>query len=108
MEGALTVDAGALAALAAGRSLLPAGIVGVEGAFQRGDAVAIQGPDGKEFARGLAAYGADEARRIMGRNSRDIETLLGYRGREEMIHRDDMALTQNVSTATVSTEEDTP
>lgn len=103
VEGALRVDAGALAALAAGRSLLPAGVVGVDGAFHRGDAVAVRGPDGREFARGLAAYGADEARSIMGRNSRDIETLLGYRGREEMIHRDDMALTQ-----TLSTEEDTP
>lgn len=108
IEGALTVDAGALAALAAGRSLLPAGIVAVEGAFQRGDAVTVRGPDGKEFARGLAAYGAEEARRIMGRNSRDIETVLGYRGREEMIHRDDMALTQTAVIQNVSTEEDTP
>jgi glutamate 5-kinase len=76
----------------------------VEGALVvDADAIAVQGPDGKESARGLATYGAEEARRIMGRNSGDIETVLGYRGREEIIHRDDMALTQNVST-----EEDTP
>ncbi|MBT6116274.1 MAG: glutamate 5-kinase, partial [Rhodospirillaceae bacterium] len=96
-EGSLTVDDGALKALAAGRSLLPAGVVAVDGAFRRGDAVAIRAPDGREFGRGLAAYGADEARRIMGRNSRDIEAVLGYRGREELIHRDDMALTEDTT-----------
>ena len=92
--GSLTVDDGALRALAAGRSLLPAGVVGVDGAFRRGDAVVVRAPDGHEVARGLAAYSADEARQIMGRSSRDIEAVLGYRDREELIHRDDMVLTK--------------
>ncbi|MFQ5784657.1 MAG: glutamate 5-kinase [Alphaproteobacteria bacterium] len=90
--GSLTVDAGALAALSAGKSLLPAGVVAVEGAFGRGDAVRVLGPDGREAARGLSAYSAADARRIAGHKSREIERLLGYRGREEMIHRDDLVL----------------
>ncbi len=92
--GRLSVDAGALTALKAGKSLLPAGVTAVEGRFERGDAVAVAGPDGREVARGLSAYGAEDARRIAGQNSRDIEGLLGYRGREELIHRDDLVLTQ--------------
>jgi glutamate 5-kinase len=92
--GRVTVDAGALNALAAGKSLLPAGVTGVEGGFERGDAVVVAGPDGREIARGLSAYAAADARLIAGRNSRDIESLLGYRGREELIHRDDLVLTQ--------------
>lgn len=91
--GALTLDAGALKALNAGKSLLPAGITGVSGGFQRGDAVQVLAPDGREVARGLAAYPVDEARRIAGHKSHEIESLLGYRGRDEMIHRDDLVLT---------------
>ncbi len=91
--GALILDAGALKALGAGKSLLPAGVTGVAGAFQRGDAVQVLDPAGREIARGLAAYPADEARRIAGHKSNEIETLLGYRGRDEMIHRDDLAMT---------------
>jgi glutamate 5-kinase len=64
----------------------------VEGRFQRGDAVDIRGPDGEEVGRGLVAYDAADAERIAGRNSREIETILGFAGRAEMIHRDDMAL----------------
>ncbi len=90
--GSLTVDAGALAALAAGKSLLPVGVTAVEGAFGRGDAVDVRGPDGHAAARGLSAYAADDARRIAGHNSREIARLLGYRGRDEMIHRDDLVL----------------
>jgi glutamate 5-kinase len=92
-QGRLLVDPGAAAALAKGGSLLPAGIVGIEGSFQKGDAVAVLGPDGRDLARGLAAYGAEEAQRLKGRKSGDFEALLGYRGPDEMIHRDDLVLT---------------
>ena len=92
--GALAVDAGALKALMSGRSLLPAGVTSVEGDFERGDAVRVLSPDGREVARGLSAYSAADARRIMRHKSGEIEALLGYRGRDEMIHRDDLVLTQ--------------
>ncbi len=92
--GALMVDAGALKALMGGRSLLPAGVTAVEGEFERGDAVRVLNPDGREVARGLCAYSAADARRIMRHKSGEIEALLGYRGRDEMIHRDDLVLTQ--------------
>jgi glutamate 5-kinase len=92
--GSLIVDAGALKALRGGKSLLPAGVAAVQGTFHRGDAVTIRSADGTEIGRGLAAYEADEARRIIGHKSREIETILGYRGREELIHRDDLALTE--------------
>jgi glutamate 5-kinase len=92
--GALMVDAGALKALMGGRSLLPAGVTSVEGEFERGDAVRVLSPDGREVARGLSAYSAADARRIMRHKSGEIEALLGYRGRDEMIHRDDLVLTQ--------------
>ena len=89
-EGRITIDAGAARALARGNSLLPAGVTGVEGNFQRGDPVIVRDADGRELARGLIAYGSADARRILGRQSGEIETILGYRGREEMIHRDDL------------------
>jgi glutamate 5-kinase len=92
-QGKLVVDPGAATALANGGSLLPAGITLVEGTFQKGDAVIVLGPDGRDLARGLAAYGADEAQRLRGRKSGDFEELLGYRGPDEMIHRDDLVLT---------------
>jgi glutamate 5-kinase len=90
--GQIAIDAGAAAALAQGKSLLPAGVIAVDGAFERGDCVVVKDPSGREVARGLIAYGADDARRIMRVKSGDIEGILGYRGRTEMIHRDDMAL----------------
>ena len=90
--GKITVDAGAAAALAAGKSLLPAGVTGVEGGFTRGDTVLVIGPDDRPLGRGLIAYSAADARRIMGHKSREIEALLGYRGRDEMMHRDDLVL----------------
>jgi glutamate 5-kinase len=92
-QGVLVIDNGAVRALGEGKSLLPAGIKKVEGAFGRGDAVAIRDDAGREIARGLAAYGADDAARIAGKRTVDIEAILGYRGRDEMIHRDDLALT---------------
>ena len=91
--GQLTIDAGAANALTNGRSLLPAGVIAVDGAFERGDAVVILDPDGRELGRGLCAYSTPDARLIMGHKSGEIEDILGYRGRDEMIHRDDMALT---------------
>jgi glutamate 5-kinase len=88
--GALAIDAGAVAALASGKSLLPAGVVRSVGRFERGDTVSVLGPDGAEIARGISAYSDHDAARIMGRKSTEIESILGYRGRDEMIHRDDL------------------
>ena len=90
--GSVTVDDGALKALLAGKSLLPAGVGQVEGEFERGDAVRVLDKRGREVARGLSAYSATDARRIMGHKSREIESRLGYRGRDEMIHRDDLVV----------------
>ena len=88
--GTVVVDAGAARALSQGKSLLPAGVTSIAGAFQRGDPVVVAIESGAEIARGLVAYDSDDAARIMGRQSDDIESILGYRGREEMIHRDDL------------------
>jgi glutamate 5-kinase len=90
--GILTVDAGAARALASGRSLLPAGVRAVEGTFERGDPVMINGPDGTPLGRGLSAYASTDAERIAGHRSDQIETILGWRGRDEMVHRDDLVL----------------
>jgi glutamate 5-kinase len=90
--GELLVDEGAARALRQGKSLLPAGVVQVSGRFDRGDAVVVRDPGGLEVARGLSAYSSTDAERIRGRRSQDLEPLLGYRGRDEMIHRDDMVL----------------
>jgi len=92
-QGALIVDAGAARALSEGKSLLPAGIRQIDGRFERGDAVAVRDQQGNEIARGLSAYNASDAERIAGKKSQEIEAILGYRGRDEMIHRDDLALT---------------
>ena len=92
LKGAVFIDAGAVAALAGGKSLLPAGVTHVEGIFSRGDCVAIRDECGAEIGRGLIAYDALHAERIRGRKSRDIAHILGTAGRAEMIHRDDMAL----------------
>jgi glutamate 5-kinase len=91
-KGVLAVDLGAESALAAGRSLLPAGVMAVEGRFERGDAVRVVAVDGRELARGLVSYSADEARLIMRRKSAEIGEVLGYNGRDEIIHRDDLVL----------------
>jgi glutamate 5-kinase len=91
-KGDVRVDAGAERALVSGRSLLPAGVTSVEGQFERGDAVRVLGLDGNEVARGLIAYSADEARAIAGRQTQVIAEVLGYRGRDEIIHRDDLVL----------------
>ena len=91
-KGVLVVDAGAERALLGGASLLPVGVTAIEGAFSRGDAVLVRGATGIVLGRGLVAYDAEEAMRIVGRSSREIEAILGYPGRAEMIHRDDLAI----------------
>ena len=91
-KGTLTIDAGAVCALRAGKSLLPAGVVRVEGQFARGDAVVVRGPDTDEIGRGLVAYDAEDAEKIIGHSSPDVMTILGISGRAEMIHRDDLVI----------------
>jgi glutamate 5-kinase len=90
--GALAVDEGAVRALAQGKSLLPAGVTRAVGRFERGDTVSILGPDGAEVARGICAYSDGDAARIIGRRSVEIERVLGYRGRDEIVHRDDLVV----------------
>ena len=96
--GRLVIDAGAERALLAGGSLLPAGIRAVEGSFERGDPVAVVGPAGRDLGRGLSAYPAADLVRIAGRRSQEIEQVLGWRGRDEAIHRDDLVLTASMAT----------
>ena len=79
-----------MAALRRGNSLLPVGVIRVDGQFARGDAVIVRGPDGAEIGRGLVAYDAVDAEKVKGRPSSDILLLLGIEGRAEMIHRDDL------------------
>jgi glutamate 5-kinase len=90
--GTLVVDDGAVRALSAGKSLLPAGVTRIDGEFQRGDVVEVHDKQGRVLARGLVAYAAEDARRIAGHKSREIEKLLGFRGRDEMVHRDDLVV----------------
>jgi glutamate 5-kinase len=92
--GALIVDDGAADALRAGKSLLPAGIVAVEGDFERGDCIVIRGRAGGEAGRGLSAYASADIRLIAGHKSGEIEAILGYRGRDEIIHREDLVITE--------------
>jgi glutamate 5-kinase len=91
-SGTLVVDDGAVRALSSGKSLLPAGVTGVDGEFKRGDVVDVKDKKGRTLARGLVAYAAEEARRIAGRKSAEIEKLLGFRGRDEIVHRDDLVV----------------
>lgn len=90
--GTLVVDDGAVRALSKGKSLLPAGVTGIDGRFKRGDVVDVKDRTGRLLARGLVAYAAEDARRIAGRKSAEIEKLLGFRGRDEMVHRDDLVV----------------
>jgi len=91
-KGTLVIDAGAVAALRRGNSLLPVGVIRVDGQFARGDAVVVRGPDGAEIGRGLVAYDAPDADKVKGRPSSDVVLVLGIEGRVEIIHRDDLAL----------------
>src|SRR5262245_6307142 len=103
--GAVCIDAGALKALHSGKSLLPAGITATRGEFERGDTVSVLAPDGSEVARGIVAYSDEDAKRILGRKSSEIEALLGFRGRGEMIHRDHLVV---LRAATAERAEATP
>jgi glutamate 5-kinase len=91
-QGSFVVDGGAARALAGGKSLLPAGVRALDGRFERGDAVVVQSLDGRKLARGLSAYASVDAARIIGHRSEEIEQILGWRGRDELIHRDDLVL----------------
>jgi glutamate 5-kinase len=92
-KGIVVIDAGAERALLSGKSLLPAGVVSVDGEFDRGEVVVVRNAAGGELARGLVAYTTEEARKLLRRRTVEIEAILGYRGRNEMIHRDDLVLT---------------
>jgi glutamate 5-kinase len=90
--GAVRIDAGASQALRMGKSLLPAGVTGTLGRFEVGDTISVITADGAEIARGIAAYSDSDATRILGRKSGEIEAILGFRGRDELIHRDDLVM----------------
>ena len=91
-RGAVHIDAGAVRALRMGKSLLPAGVVKIEGSFERGDAVVLRGPDGAEVGRGLIAYDAADADKIKRLSSSDVKMILGFDGRTVMVHRDDLVM----------------
>lgn len=91
-NGSMTIDAGALQALQSGKSLLPAGVKYISGTFVRGDAVKILDLDGAQIGVGLSAYDNGEALQIIGKQTKEIEMILGYAGRTELIHRDDLVL----------------
>ena len=89
------LDAGAVKGICqAGRSLLPVGVIGVTGEFLRGDLVRCVDPEGKEVARGLSNYNAVDAKKLLGRVSTEIESILGFGGDEELIHRDNLITTR--------------
>tara|TARA_R110000823_G_scaffold295738_2_gene415541 strand:+ start:24402 stop:25523 length:1122 start_codon:yes stop_codon:yes gene_type:complete len=93
VAGSVELDVGAVRVLReSGRSLLPVGVRAVHGAFLRGDLISLRNPQGQEVARGLVNYNADETRRIMGSSSSAIESILGYQGDEELVHRDNLVL----------------
>jgi glutamate 5-kinase len=96
VAGSVQVDAGAARALLSGKSLLPIGVTQVRGEFDRGDAIAILDPDGREIARGLAGMGRDDADLVKGKNSARIEQLLGYDTRTELVHRDNLVVLQGL------------
>jgi glutamate 5-kinase len=106
--GALRIDDGALRALRAGKSLLPAGVVSATGRFERGDTVSVVTPDGVEVARGIVAYSDGDVARISGRKSSEIEAQLGFTGRTEMIHRDDLVILNGPDPEATESREATP
>ena len=103
--GAIVIDEGALKALHSGKSLLPAGVTATRGQFERGDTISVLAPNGTEVARGIVAYSDADAVRILGRKSSEIEALLGFRGRAEMIHRDNLAILRAPAPATTERAE---
>ncbi len=99
--GTLVVDAGAAKALGAGKSLLPAGVTRVEGSFGRGDAVRITAEDGTLLAKGLVAYDSADARKILGRKLEEVAAIVGFQGRNALVHADDMVRMASPSDAPV-------
>lgn len=99
-KGEVVIDAGAERALAKGKSLLPAGVVRLSGDFDRGDCVIIRSEDGRELGRGLIAYAKEDAQRIIGRQTSEIAAILGHWGRDELLHRDDLALHRSATKPT--------
>ncbi len=95
--GVLRIDNGALQALRSGKSLLPAGVIAIAGRFERGDTVSVQTVDNREVARGLVTWSDSDARRVLGRKSGDVEGILGFRGRTEIVHRDDLVMMERRS-----------
>ena len=91
-KGWVMLDTGAVDALRDGKSLLPVGVKTISGDFERGDAVEIKAPSGEILGVGLIAYSADDARQLLGRRSNEIMEILGFAGRKELVHRNDMAL----------------
>ena len=91
-EGTLVLDDGAIKALKSGKSLLASGITGVQGQFKRGDLISVATLDGTEAGRGIINYSAEDAVKIAGCNSSEIQNILGYRGRDEVIHADDLVM----------------
>jgi glutamate 5-kinase len=95
-KGQLKLDEGAVRVLLEqGSSLLPVGVTGIDGSFTRGEMVACLTPGGEEIARGLSAYSSEDARKIQGRSSREIEEILGYPGEAELVHRDNLVLVRS-------------
>lgn len=95
VRGSLMIDAGAASALKAGKSLLPAGVVRVSGNFDAGDTLDVCTPDGHIIARGLAGYDSAQAQQITGKQSHEIAAILGYAGKDTLIHRDDLVMLEN-------------
>ena len=91
-KGKICIDDGAVTALESGRSLLPAGVISVTGQFDRGDLIKVENNAGVIIGHGLSSYGSDDAMLICGHKSNEIETVLGYRGRDEMIHADNLVI----------------
>ncbi|WP_338721280.1 glutamate 5-kinase [Devosia sp. XK-2] len=98
VSGTVQVDAGAAHALNQGKSLLPIGVTGITGDFERGDTIAVTNPDGREIARGLVGLDSDDARLVMGKRSDTIVALLGMDSRAELVHRDNLVLTGSAET----------
>jgi glutamate 5-kinase len=105
-KGTITLDAGAVAALTAGKSLLPVGVTSLTGPFERGDLVTLLGPDGSILGHGLAGYSFSEATRLKGQKSAHFEELVGYEGRSELIHADDLVLTMALAKPARSLSDD--
>ena len=91
-KGKICIDDGAVTALENGRSLLPAGMISVTGQFERGDLIEVENNAGVVIGHGLSSYSSDDAMLICGHKSNEIETVLGYRGRDEMIHADNLVI----------------